>query len=125
MTDRGKHVLIIDDSRLARSKISRVLSDNGYTITQAENGMEGINVIVSTLPDCIVLDLLMPGMDGFQVLEELKDKKITIPVIVLTADIQQTTRDRCVELGASDFLNKPPDNDQLLSVVARLTGGIV
>jgi len=123
VTGRGKRILIIDDSRLARSKISRVLIDNGYDVSQAENGRDGINSIGDVHPDCVILDLLMPGMDGFQVLEELGEKGNTIPVIVLTADIQKTSRDRCVELGAMDFLNKPPDNDELLSVVARLTGG--
>ncbi|MCB0334954.1 MAG: response regulator, partial [Bdellovibrionales bacterium] len=67
----------------------------------------------------ILLDLLMPQMDGFGVLETLKAKGNTVPVIVLTADIQETQKLRCLDLGASEFLNKPPKPNQILDAIAQ------
>jgi len=122
MTSEIKTILIVDDSRLARVKITKVLTENGYTVYQADNARHGLELLDTHNPDLILLDLLMPDMDGFEFLSILHDNKNSVPVIVLTADIQECSRKRCLDLGACDFLNKPPDSGLLLSTVKRTIG---
>ena len=90
---------------------------NGNEVLKAESGHDGIEQAVRHRPDCIVLDLLMPEIDGFEVLKTLNEKGLAIPVVVLSADIQETTRARCLELGAVGFLKKPLNEDELAEVV--------
>ena len=73
-------------------------------ISEAVNGLEGIKKIRENTPDLIFLDLLMPELDGFEVLERLKKSDLKIPVIVLTADIQETSKKRCFDLGAKNLI---------------------
>ncbi len=109
-------ILLIDDSWLTRRGLTGMLSSSGHVIIEAENGMQGIDLIEKDPPDCIFLDLLMPEMGGFEVLETLKEKSIKIPVIVCSADIQKTARDKCLSLGAFGFLNKPPEQEEVLQL---------
>jgi twitching motility two-component system response regulator PilH len=111
------HVLVIEDSSFQRKIISAVLRENGYDVTLATNGKEGLGLAESALPDLIISDLLMPEIDGFQVLETLRQKKKTIPVIILTSDIQKTTKSRCESLGAAAVLNKPVNREDVLAAV--------
>ena len=100
-------VLIADDSRTVRKSLASKLQTEGYSVSEAKDGFKAIEMIEAHEPDCVILDLLMPGMSGMEVLEKLKDENIKIPVVVLSADIQNTTREKCMELGAVDFINKP------------------
>lgn len=106
-------VLITDDSLLQRKTLSAIVADAGYEVDTACNGQEAIEKIQASQPDCLLLDMLMPIMDGIQVLEQLKSLDIQLPIIVLTADVQEWLKDRCLELGANTFLNKPVKQDQL------------
>jgi two-component system chemotaxis response regulator CheY len=110
-------ILVIDDSSFQRKIISGVLTENGYQVTLAANGKEGVEHVGREQPDIIITDLLMPEYDGYWVLEHLNAQKRTIPVIILTSDIQTTTEKRCRELGVTAFLNKPVDKKQLISTV--------
>jgi twitching motility two-component system response regulator PilH len=110
-------ILVIDDSSFQRKIISGVLTENGYQVTLATNGKEGIEHAGREQPDIIITDLLMPEYDGHWVLEHLHAQKSTIPVIILTSDIQTTTEKQCRELGVAAFLNKPVDKKQLISTV--------
>lgn len=101
------HVLIADDSLLQRKTLSAIVGDAGYEVDTACHGQEAIDKIQANPPDCLLLDMLMPVMDGVQVLEQLKTLGVKIPIIVITADVQEWLKDRCLELGASIFLNKP------------------
>ncbi len=112
-------VLIIDDSWLQRMNIGNIIKEGGYETIEAPDGKEGINLIDSRKPDCVILDLLMPEMDGIEVLKTLGDKTKGMPVIVVTADIQSTTRQQCLELGASEIINKPPKKEYLLEVIEK------
>ncbi|MEN6610106.1 MAG: response regulator [Methanoregulaceae archaeon] len=110
-------ILIIEDSSFQRKIISGVLTENGYDVIVAENGREGLERAEKMRPDLILSDLLMPEFDGFQVLEAIRAKKLNIPVIVLTSDIQKTTESRCRGLGACAVLNKPVNKEQVISAV--------
>lgn len=115
-------ILVVDDSLSARWIFVRMLKAGGHEVLEASSGRQAVKKTVSYKPDCMLLDLLMPEMDGFEVLNILKRKGLTIPVIVLSADIQETTRTKCLELGAVDFLNKPPEEAELLDAVKNVLG---
>ncbi len=110
-------VLIVDDSSFIRRAISRIIASGGYEILEAENGQDAIEKINSNIPDCVTLDLLMPVMDGMQTLAAFKEKGLTVPVIVLSADVQESVREDCFKLGIVDFQGKPPNKDKLLSAI--------
>jgi CheY-like chemotaxis protein len=115
-------ILIIDDSTYMRSKISGVLKTNKHIILEAENGHKGLQMIREHSPDCIILDLIIPEIDGLKILKALYDQHSKTPVIVVTADIQETVRKKCLELGAKAFINKPPKEDDLRNTVENVLG---
>lgn len=117
-----RKVLVIDDSSFQRKIISGVLGENGYVVISRENGKEGLEQALQEKPDLIFTDLLMPEYDGFWLLEQLKTHNLSVPVIVLTSDIQKTTGDRCRGLGAVAILNKPINKEQVLSAVRTILG---
>ena len=100
-------VLIVDDSSTTRKAIAQIVKADGHETLEAANGREGLEIIAATPPDCILLDLIMPEVDGFEVLKTLREGRSKIPVIVLTADIQEIVHQECLELGATEFINKP------------------
>lgn len=110
-------ILIVDDSSFQRRNIKRVLEAEGHEITEATNGREALELLENAEPDYVLLDLLMPDIDGISMLEKLSTKDIKSQLIVITSDVQITTRDRCLELGASMVMNKPPDPTQLCDIV--------
>lgn len=110
-------VLVVDDSWVARLGLTRMLKTLGHEPAEAENGLLALEILEKQSFDFIFLDLLMPGMEGPEVLQTLMDRKNTIPVIVLSADIQETTKKRCFELGAKSFLKKPPQLAELETVI--------
>ncbi len=116
----NKLVLNVDDSKLSRVRSTNFLKNNGYEVFEAANGIEALEQIEKQIPDCIVLDLLMPEMDGFGVLENLKLKGLDIPVLICSADIQKTSRDRCMDLGAKDILGKPLEEDKLVAALSEI-----
>lgn len=111
------NILIVDDSWLARRAVKKILLDAGYTCFEAESGVKALEVLENETIECILLDLLMEGMSGFDVLSALREKNIQVPAIIVSADIQETSRNQCFELGAFGFLNKPAKEDDLLNKV--------
>lgn len=107
-------ILIIDDSRFARLKLSQNIKGGGFDVLEAANGVEGLKITREEHPDCIVCDLLMPEMDGFGFLENLNKEGIRTPVLILTSDIQEKTRERITRLGAVDVIHKPPKYDEVI-----------
>jgi twitching motility two-component system response regulator PilH len=114
-------ILIIDDSRFTRSNIAKSLRNSSYKVLEADNGVAGLDMIIKHTPDFVITDLLMPEMDGFELLENLRSRGISVPVIVMSADIQETTRRRIMELGAKTLLNKPFQSTTLLETLRNLT----
>ncbi|MEI6841153.1 MAG: response regulator [Methanomicrobiales archaeon] len=119
-------VLLIDDSAFQRKIITRILNDLGHDVITADNGHEGVERIISEKPAIVLSDLLMPGYDGTWVLGQLKEKGIKVPVIMVTSDVQTTTRDLCMSLGAFEYLNKPVQKNLLQATIGKaLTGGTI
>ncbi len=107
----------MDDSRISRRQILSLIDTEHFNITECANGSEALEQIAKQDFDLMLLDLLMPVLDGIAVLQYLKDKNINQKTIVLSADIQIATKTEVMELGAKAFLNKPPDKGLLNSTI--------
>lgn len=109
-----KTVLIIDDEIAIRETLEQILSYEGYDVKKAGSGEEGLAVVSTSAPDVILLDIKMPGMDGFEVLERLASGGHEVPVIVISGHGNIDTAVEAVRKGAYDFLEKPLDRSRLL-----------
>ncbi|MNS28768.1 Non-motile and phage-resistance protein [compost metagenome] len=120
MTSPLPHILIVDDSADNRGLLVQLLEDD-YRVTEAANGAEALDSIRRERPDLVLLDLLMPVMDGFGVLERLRDADGPfMPVIVVTAATEPELRLRALELGAHELLSKPFDSQELVVRVRNM-----
>lgn len=108
-------ILAIEDAALSRQVLRRILQSNGHTIWEAKNGWEGWEILLQEQlrPDCILVDILMPEMGGVEFLKVMRQQEFKIPTIVITADIQETTRVECLKLGAMTVLYKLIKPDEL------------
>lgn len=111
-----KNILIIDDSWLSRSTLKKQLT-KGFNIFEADHCLKAFPILENHNIDIILLDLLLPDMDGLQFLQIIREKEISVPVIVISADIQSTTKKRAFALGAREFLNKPAEGPKLLETI--------
>lgn len=119
-------ILVVDDSGLARRLIRKILEELGHEVEEAADGSEALERYLLNRHDAVILDLLMHGMYGVDVLQKLKQLNPDLPVIVASADIQRTTRDQVKENGAAGMINKPVSKEQLAEVLGIvLTGGNV
>lgn len=122
LTINSEHsVLIIDDDPTVRDLMKRQLERDGFGVIIAEDGASGINMAIKCKPDAIVLDILMPGMDGWSVLRSLKANEETSSIPVIMASILDE-KNRGYSLGAADYLSKPVERDRLISSVEKLIG---
>ena len=105
----GAKVLLVDDEDQLRKVMRDLLERDGYAVTEAGDGVEALDQVDRHAPDIIVLDLNLPGLDGYGVLSHLRSRQATedIPVVVLTARGDEDAEVRVFELGADDFLSKP------------------
>lgn len=106
-------VLIIDDEKLVRWSLQQKLSKEGYEVESAPTGEEGLNLLRDDGYDLVLLDVRLPGMDGVQVLQEIKKLEREIGVVMLTADTGLSQAVECVRLGAHNYLTKPFEFDQV------------
>jgi CheY-like chemotaxis protein len=120
------NVLIVDDSSLARRMMRQILEEMGHTVEEAVDGPTALERYFLHRHDVVLLDMVMNGMYGLEVLGKMRELNPDVRVIVATADIQNSTRDQVRLAGASAFVNKPVNRKELVSVVtAVLQGGEV
>ena len=110
------YILVVDDEEALRQIIGRTLEREGYTVQLAAGGKEALALMEECIPDMVILDIKMPGLNGFQVLEEIR-KKSAMPVIMLSGLGQATTISDALLEGADDFLQKPFRAHELLGRV--------
>jgi signal transduction histidine kinase len=109
MADEQGRILVVDDNRMNRIKLSRSLEQQEHTVELAEDGQQALDMLQAQSFDVVLLDIIMPGMDGYQVLERVKGDPALrdIPVIVISALDEIDSAVRCIEMGAEDYLPKP------------------
>ena len=126
---RGKKILLVDDDPEIREAISLILEANGYTVVTAQDGAEGLSKLKEEKPDLMILDLLMPRLDGFGVCKELKDprwsKYAHIPIIILSSVREDASRRRYeletgVQLDVDDYVEKPIEHTVLLERIGQV-----
>lgn len=117
-----KKVLVVDDSPTERHYMVDLLTKNGYQVITAESGEEGIAKAKAEHPDLVLMDVVMPGLNGYQATRTLTRDEATkdIPVIVCTSKAQETDRIWGLRQGAHDYLVKPVNGEELLKKIAAL-----
>jgi CheY-like chemotaxis protein len=119
-----KKVLVADDKATSRELIRTVLEDEGFAISEASDGIEALRYAREIEPDLIILDLHMPGVDGFGVVSELRrePKFADTPIMALTASAMQGDKERALAAGFSSYVSKPIPLQSLRAEVDRLIG---
>ncbi|HEY6802359.1 MAG TPA: response regulator [Pyrinomonadaceae bacterium] len=115
-------IMVVDDSAMSRRSLKRVLEASGYSVIEAEDGMSALETYHLERPDVVMLDMLMKGMYGLEVLAKLREIDKAVRVIVVSADIQNSTREMAKEGGAMAFVNKPFAAPVILETVAGILG---
>ena len=113
-------ILVVDDDRAVRESLRRSLSFNGYTVETASDGMEALDAIKSERPDAVVLDVMMPRLDGLEVCRRLRSTGDDLPILVLTARDSVSERVSGLDAGADDYLPKPFALEELLARLRAL-----
>lgn len=118
------HVLIVDDSPTERHVLQGMLERNGFKVSLATNGEDGVAEAKAVKPDLILMDVVMPGLNGFQATRELSRTPDTasIPVIIVTTKDQETDRIWGMRQGAKDYLTKPVQEPLLMKAIQSLLG---
>lgn len=121
----GKEVLLIEDEPNIIEAISFILSRDGWTVHTHANGHDAAQVVRDKAPDVVILDVMLPGRSGYDILGELRETPETadLPVMMLTARGQTKDREMAERLGATRFMTKPFSNAEVLESVRALAGG--
>ena len=124
MADSKIKILIIEDEEVLSDVLDSKLKKEGYETNLAADGEDGFNKIKKWKPDMILLDIIMPKMNGYEVLEKIKEEKITIPVIIISNSGQPLELEKIKKLGAVDYLVKTKFNpDDVLAKVRKYLDG--
>ena len=113
-------ILVVDDYRAVRESLRRSLSFNGYSVALAQDGLEALDLIASDRPDALVLDVMMPKLDGLEVCRQLRSTGDDLPILVLTARDSVSERVAGLDAGADDYLPKPFALEELLARMRAL-----
>ncbi|NSA02386.1 DNA-binding response OmpR family regulator [Clostridium beijerinckii] len=115
------HILIVEDDKELRELFSTVLLKNGYKTTNAKDGIEALNVLDKEYIDLIISDIMMPNMDGFELIKSIRDAQFNLPILMITAKESFQDKQRGFLLGIDDYMVKPIDvNEMVLRVGALL-----
>ncbi len=114
-------ILLVDDEKQLTDALSAVLIKNKYNVDVANNGEDGLEYALTGLYDAIVLDIMLPYIDGYEILKRVRSKKITTPIIMLSAKSDVNNKIMGLDYGADDYLSKPFDTDELLARLKAIT----
>jgi len=117
---KGKKILIVDDDVRNVFALTSVLEAHGMEVLYAENGKDGIELLRRRSDvDLVLMDIMMPELDGYETTQQIREDDTfkQLPIISLTAKAMKGDREKCIESGASDYITKPVDTDQLLSLM--------
>ncbi|EZQ01660.1 MULTISPECIES: response regulator [unclassified Acinetobacter] len=114
-------ILVVDDSPTEMFRFKEILSKNGYEVLEATNGADGVTLAQAEQPDLVLMDVVMPGVNGFQATRQIARADVTkhIPVVIVSTKDQDTDRIWGKRQGAVDYLIKPVDESRLLDVIQQ------
>ncbi len=115
------NVLVIEDDPSVRTLVKAVLEKNEYQVDIAETAESGEEQVVENAYDIIILDLGLPDGDGFDLAKEMRDKEITTPILVLSAEQETDVKIKCLRVGADDYLTKPFNTEELLARIEAIS----
>ena len=116
-------ILIVHDSAMSRRTLRRILESPEYEVVEADDGMAALELYFVAKPDLVLLDLVMKGMYGVDVLTKLRELDPDAKVVIASADIQRSTREVVEESGATAFITKPFMKEEVLAIVAAALAG--
>ena len=121
----SKKILIIEDDRSTARLAEYTLQQAGYEVTVATDGFEGLRIALGEHPVLIILDIMLPGLDGYEVCHRLRQRPETasLPILMISAKARQDDKDMGIKMGADDYLTKPVDPSEILSRVETLLAG--
>lgn len=121
MTASDKTVLIVEDSNVQNKMLQFLFASRGFIVEHATNGIDALGILHKTRPDVILLDLMMPEMDGFELCERLKENEQSkeTPIIILSSLKKDDYGERLISMGASDFIEKPFNPADLVERVSK------
>ncbi|MBQ7639331.1 MAG: response regulator transcription factor [Clostridia bacterium] len=114
-------ILVVEDERRLAEALQQILTEKKYMVDLAFDGLDGYDLAVSGIYDVIILDVMLPKMNGLQVAEKLRKEKISTPILMLTAKDQITDKVKGLDAGADDYMTKPFSPEELLARVRALT----
>lgn len=117
-----KKILIMDDSAFSRGILRRTIEAEGYKTVEAANGAQALALYQSETPDLVTLDLLMPDMDGIDVVKKIIEINPEAKTMIVSTDKQKFRRKEAEEAGALAFVPKPVENEELMAAIKRLLG---
>lgn len=117
-------ILVVDDNKMNRVLVCDILKTHGFDVLEADNGHECLKIIQTKRPDCILMDMQMPIMDGFETTKIIKTNPQTkdIKIIAITSFAMKGDKERIMELGADEYISKPINTRELPDLVKRLVG---
>lgn len=116
-------ILVVDDSKLSRRTLRRILETAGFSVIEAEDGMAALELYFLERPDAVLLDLVMTGMYGLEVLDKIREIDANARVLIASADIQSSTRQLAEQGGAAAVINKPLVAEDVLDALQKVLAG--
>ncbi len=116
----GRKILIVDDAKFMRVRCARILTERGFDVVEAENGLQAIEKYKAEAPDAVLMDISMPEMDGLNALRAIREVDPAARVAMLTAMGQQNVVIEAIKAGAKDFIVKPFEPDRVLKSLSKL-----
>jgi two-component system alkaline phosphatase synthesis response regulator PhoP len=118
----GKKILVIEDDPGTLRLVDYSLRQEGYEVITASNGLDGIRKALGDSPDLVILDVMLPGMDGFEICYRLRSEPSTkqLPILMFSAKAQEIDKDTGIRVGADDYLTKPSAPAEIVSHVEKL-----
>lgn len=114
------NILIVDDEEIIRKILMHKLQKRGYKVQEAKNGQEGLKLIQKKIPDLLITDIQMPGMDGFELLEKIHQLMLPLPTIVITGQSRVEDVIKTIRLGVRDFIRKPFESEEMMQTIQKV-----
>lgn len=122
-TNKQIKVLVVEDNAINQLLISTILKLESFEVVVADNGKIAIDILINSDFDIILMDLMMPEMNGYDATEHIRkkltDKKSSIPIIAVSADVSKDVKDKCKAVGMNDYISKPYDAKHLLDLIKK------